>query len=507
MSTNDAIVEFTSPGRGYAIAPNVGVATFEIEGISASEDIRSSEYRNLYKMYASENSCVNIQNYWVPMWGEGHNLYPQEVHSLVNENKLLPSIIKKRIDFLFGKGPYLYKEEIVDGDISRVPVVDREISDWLDSWEDKGYPSSWEYLKNLITDFYYVNTCISQYHFNRSRRLGNIASVDALSYVGSDEARLAASGNFLNQQVKQSDCNYVLVGPWLNLGSSSFSVYNRFDPRSPIAYPEAIAFNSEKSFSKWVYAYNDWFKGLYEWIKASNLTPKYLNSYLKNALNAHVHCKIPASWYNQQREILSDICNTNLMGDDSSPLQSEYRGVRLIDDDGRPYRYNESMMQGLIANELKRITALMSGEGKNQGKLYATIKVGDEGWEFDEFPSKFKDYFDSVISYDKRSDQIVLAGMGISSSITNVENDGVISKSGSDVYYNYIIYLNTLVYPEYFVCKEINRAIRMNFPRAKKEGIKLGFKIDIPSKMQEVAPADRLDQTLPGSPNAKTSKV
>ena len=110
---------------------------------------------------------------------------------------------------------------------------------------------------------------------------------------------------------------------------------------------------------------------------------------------------------------------------------------------------------------------------------------------FEEMPGKFKEYFDAVIDCGKRSDQVILAGKGIASSITNVENDGVISKSGSDVYYNYLIYVASLTLDEYFVMKEINRAIHLNFPEAKKDGIKLGFWIDIPAKLQDTSPANR----------------
>ena len=90
-------------------------------------------------------------------------------------------------------------------------------------------------------------------------------------------------------------------------------------------------------------------------------------------------------------------------------------------------------MEQLIAHQLREITNLLSGEGANQGKLWASNKWGEDGWEFKEFPGKFKEYLESVILYDKRADQVILAGKGISASITNVENDGVISKSGSDV--------------------------------------------------------------------------
>jgi hypothetical protein len=311
----------------------------------------------------------------------------------------------------------------------------------------------------------------------------------ALSYIGSDEARLATENLILTRPIRNRDCHHVVVGDWMYPNSYDYEVYHRFNPADPFRHPIAVAFNADKTFSKWVYAYNDWFKGLLEWIKASNLSPRYLNSYLKNALNAHVHVIIPGSWYNQQKTILETICSENLIAD--TPVQTEYRGVLLVDEKGKAIHFYETMVDQVIANELRNITALMTGEGKNQGKLWASTKWGEDGWKFEEFPGKFKEYFDSVISLDKRADQVILAGKGISSSITNVEQDGVISKSGSDVYYNYLIYVASLILDERFVMKEINRAIQLNFPAAWREGIRLGFWIDIPAKLQETTPADR----------------
>jgi hypothetical protein len=283
------------------------------------------------------------------------------------------------------------------------------------------------------------------------------------------------------------------VGDWLNPNKYNYEVYNRLDKTNPLKYPVAVEFNTDKTFSKWVYAFNDWFKGLFEWIKASNLSPKYLNSYLKNALNAHIHVIIPGTWYNAQKEILQNICSENLTGD--VPVQTGYKGVELIDTTGKPIPFYETMMEELIRNELRTITNLMTGEGKNQGKLYATTKWGEDGWEFQEMPGKFKDFVDSIITYDKRADQVILAGKGIASSITNVENDGVISKSGSDVYYNYLIYVASLTWDEYITTKSINNYIRINWPEKWQEGIRVGFWIDIPAKLQETTPTERPQQT------------
>jgi hypothetical protein len=295
--------------RGFAEIPSGGVLTFEIQGVSERESILQKEYQTIYSRYITDKMTMRLGDYVVPLWGDGHNLYPQEVFSVTSENKLLPEVIRKQVKFLFDKGPRLYKE-VIQGEGEkqrrvRIPVEDPEINTSFERWEEYGYEHPFEYLKNIVTDFYYVNTCVSAYHFARSRRLSRSKSrpLLALSYIGSDEARLATMDQRLNKRIKNSDCNYVIVGDWLNPNKYNYEVYNRLDKTNPLKYPVAVEFNTDKTFSKWIYAFNNWFKGLLEWIKASNLSPKYLNSYLKNALNAHIHVIIPGTWYNAQKEI------------------------------------------------------------------------------------------------------------------------------------------------------------------------------------------------------------
>jgi len=491
-------------GRGYASGSS-SLITFEILGISERDEIREKEFRSLYSGYVTEQATMRLGDFTIPLWGEGHNLYPQEVFSTTYENKLLPELIQKQVKFLFGKGPRLY-QEVIQGENEkqrrvRIPVEAPDIQQWLDAWEDNGFDHYWVYLKNLITDYYYVNTCISRYNYAKARRFDNPVAkpanappILALSYTGAEEARLATKADPKTKRITNRDCNYVILADWMQPDRYGYEVYNRFDPASPFRHATAIAFNAEKTFTKAIYAINNWYKGLFEWIKASNLSPKYLNSYLKNALNAHIHVIIPGSWYNKQKEILQTICLENLTGD--ATVQTEYKGIRLVDEKGKVIQFYETMVDQLIASELRAISEMMTGEGKNQGKMWASTRWSEnDGWEFKEFPGKFKEYFESVISLDRRADQVILAGKGISSSITNVEQDGQISKSGSEVYYNYLIYVAQLTLDEYFVLKEINRAIHLNFPEAKRRSIRLGFWIDIPAKLQDTTPADRPAQT------------
>ena len=498
-------------GRGFATIPKGGILTFEVQGFSERDDIRSREFQSLYSRYVTDTMTMRLGNFTVPLWGEGHNLYPQEVFSVTSENKLLPEIIKKQVKFLFGKGPRLYREVIEGEGINkkryRVPVENPEIEDWLNSWEAQGCESAWVYLKNRAVDFYYVNTCCSKWHFNKSVRstAPGVPKVRALSYVGADEARLATSKDGLTHRIKNTDCKHVIVGDWLNPNKYEYEVFHRFNPADPFRFPAAVSFEADKTFSKWIYAFNDWFRGLFEWIKASNLTPKYLNSYLKNALNAHVHVIIPGSWYEQQRTKLQNICLENLTGE--APVQAEYKGVKLVDEKGDVIPFYESMVDMVVTHELQEITRLMAGEGKNQGKLWASLKWADEGWQFEEFPGKFKEFFTTVIDYDKRADQVTLAGKGVLPAISGVDKDGAVSNSGSEIYYSYLIYESSLTWDEDIVLRDLNRALQYNWPQTVRDKIKFGFWIDIPAKLQDTTPSERLSNTATADTQTNLQKT
>ncbi len=77
-------------------------------------------------------------------------------------------------------------------------------------------------------------------------------------------------------------------------------------------------------------------------------------------------------------------------------------------------------------------------------------------------------------------------------SISNVSKEGVISKSGSDAYYNYLLYLLQLPAPEKICCDAINMAVRANFPHLWRQGYMVGFYRPVPARQQEVSPDDRI---------------
>lgn len=499
----DDNVHFEKNGvSGFAISEGHGVVTFEVQGVQDREDILFAESKSIYSRYMNDRQSMRLGGYTVPWWGEGNNLYPQEVNAVVTDNKLLPGILEKLGKFMFGKGPALYQKVIVgegaDQKEIRVPYHHAEIEDWLYSWEQKGYEHYWDYLKTVTYDYYYVKTRSSKFHFNKSRRLSSSKRdlpIDALSYVGPDEARLATDKDMFNRIIRNQDCKHVIIGDWLNINASKYEVYHRFSMQDPFRHPIAVSFDFEKTFTKWVYAFNGWFKALREYLKASHLSPKYLNSYLRNALNAHIHAIIPGNWVDQMKTILQEICTNNAMSGDSLPATKEFKGVKLYNDKGQPYAFNEAMVDELIACELRRITSMMSGEGKNQGKMYATVSWDDHPWKFEKFPGEFKDYFETVLKYAEHADAALLANMGVSSSLISVDNNGRISNKGAEAWYSYLLHIITTTTDEFFITRDINRAIQLNFPEVIKDKVFIGFPIDIPSKLRDTTEGERPQNT------------
>src|SRR5450631_2575695 len=105
----DVVLEWTGKNRGIASSQS-SVLTFEIQGVSERESLVNSQFQSIYSKYATDRTCMRLEDYSVPLWGDGHNLYPQEVEAMTGEHKLIPQLIQKQVDFLFGKGPRLFQE-------------------------------------------------------------------------------------------------------------------------------------------------------------------------------------------------------------------------------------------------------------------------------------------------------------------------------------------------------------------------------------------------------------
>lgn len=492
----------------YGIASRLGqpVLTFQVQSA-----IPTDETLELSALPGSRsNGIARVGDYSIGVYGRQNNL-PYELMQTVKANKLLPEILEKQRRYLYGKGPYMYIEQVdTDGNVKRIsakgkyPDVVRRINQWLEGWEESGAKDDFRsYVRKQINEFYYCENVFSKFQMNSARllnknmltRIGGGYPVRYLESMPNMTARLATLKDLsLNDSIQFNDFDTVLVGDWLRNMSREKVAYPLFDRRNRLGNGVSIAMDCNDSFGELIYGYPAWFFGLRDWIRSSNLNPKYINSFLKNSLGAKIHVLIPDSWCRKMESSMEKLCRINAERAIEGKALHKFGGEIEV---GTEYR--DEHLDKVINYYMNKVTQLMSGEGKNQGKIWASRKFvgphGTEEWEFKEIPTNVKEYIETILKLDERSDSVILAGKGVDSSLSNVSQDGIISKSGSDLYYNYLLYLNNLQIAEEIILKHLNEAIIMNFPEAEATEMKLGFLHNVIQRQEDVSPDSRMNKT------------
>ena len=201
---------------------------------------------------------------------------------------------------------------------------------------------------------------------------------------------------------------------------------------------------------------------------------------------------MPNAWLESKRSQIQKLCDENKRRQSKDMELITYNGMEL----GTEYR--ESLVVEYLRKELRKVSEYLSGES-NQGKAYSSISFMDgqgheQQWKFESVDMKYKEYIDALITYDKRTEQALLSSVGLDAAISAVDKEGVISKSGSDAYYNYLIYIMSLT-PEDEICTEpLNQALRLNFPDLYANGYRFGFYREVPQRQEDVSPKERLNQ-------------
>lgn len=423
------------------------------------------------------------------------NLLPDEIQQMVGGNRLLPELIEKQVRILYGHGPHVYKEAVEGNKIIRQWEDQKEIKAWLDSWKIRGLQDSVEdfYMK-AIRDFYYFEDYWVKWNYNLARRTGGAMPIRGLEHQDNRRCRLATKKdiNMADDPIDQ-DFQTVIVGNWRYGNERKFKIFKRFSLGNPLQSAAAISYHRNASVGQ-IYGTNKFYAGIKDWLTGMNRNPKYINSFLKNSLSAKIHLIIPNAWLESIQLKIEQYCEENKVKKDDGAELLRLNGVDI----GTEYRI--STRDKVIAEEIKKLSKFLSGV-ENQGKLYSTYSYQtDEGnsveWKLEPIDLKYKEFMTSLTDYDKRGDEVLLSAKGLDASISSISKEGVISKSGSDLYYNYIIYMHNLMMAEIICNEAVNMAIRVNFPDLYKEGCRVGLYNEIPARQEDVAPGDRLQNNM-----------
>ncbi|TAJ13052.1 hypothetical protein DMA11_10325 [Marinilabiliaceae bacterium JC017] len=479
-------MEIQSNGLLGYVKDGTDVFTFQMGTRAATGEIDMDQFAGIPLPLV-----LNVDGYKVLIMGKNNTL-PDEIEAVIGGNRLLPELLGKRVQLLFGEGLHIYKVKHNGKKVEREWVEQQQITDWLESWQASGLQdSASDVALKYIVDYYHQETFFPRWRFRKSRRINGMLPVVGLEHVPLKRSRLASDKDIdiFSDYYEDRDFQYVLVGNWAHGTEKNFLVYNRLDTSDPLKYSSAISIHRNPALGK-VYGQNKFYEGIKQWLVGMNKTPRFINSFLENSLSAKVHVIIPDAWLKSKRRMLEAYCEKN------KELAAEKKELIKVNGIDVGTDYYEHLLTKYVSGELKKLSNFLSG-ADNQGKLYSsysfkTSEKAEERWQIEPIDLKYKEYIEALTSYDKRADAVVLSALGMDASISNISKDGVISKSGSDLYYNYVIYLHNLTIPEQVCTEPFNWALRINFPELYRQGYRIGFYRNIPSRQEEVSTDDRL---------------
>jgi hypothetical protein len=448
---------------------SVGCYTFQITGSTKMASPAFLPYFDNVR----PTSPIRIGDFnMVPMGMS--NAYPEELRSILDEDNFLPKGLEKNFGLIWGQGPGLYQSTFEDGKRIKAFVDNKQIQDWLDGWDYE------EYLIKATTDFTTVNGHFTKYYRNLGSRIGKKPMIVKLEHSGVAYSRLEWPD--MNKQIHN-----IITGdfrqPWAlalvnNMLQSYFSLqsYPVFDPLNPFAYPISMRYSNLYNFAlDYQYSHAP-FHGALNWIKLASSIPKLLSNFNANSAAIKYHIESPVEYWISKEEELRLKC------------QKDNK------------EYNSQMLEDLKDSTFEMITKALSGVEK-VGKIVTTDTFWNNeaaqftGWKFNVLDQKVKDFIDAQINIASEASFQVSAGIGLHPSLSNLSKDGNLP-SGSEQLYAFKLYLLSAIdVPEGIIMKDINSAIRANFPGT---DLRMGFYHDVVMTEAGTSPGHRIKNSGPG---------
>lgn len=410
-------------------------------------------------------STYNVGDYIVHPYGYNNDL-PETIRDVVQRNYLAPGLLTKKTQLVWGVGPKLYTERIVNGKLVKELVEDKEVQDWLDSFDAEGY------LLKCCIDYQHIEGLFTEIVQARSGRIGT-PKIASLEHIMPNEARLATSRASAS---KKADTAIITDYNFQDFRKAfDYKVYPLFNYRDPFKHKRSIFYSNLYSFCTDYYTVPDLYGSL-EWLRRSTAVPLIFKALSDNSLNVKYHVISPQEFWDSKRETLKEDCSE--------------KGIM----------YKESMLIKYKENMLTQISNVLTGD-EAVGRFWHTTKsftvdgtnLIEHGWEIKAIDQNIKDFVESQIKISERADYAVAGGVNVHGALGNISGKGT-SDSGSEQLYAFKNYMMTGVdIPEMIITKAINYAILANWPNKK---IKLGFHHNIVEKESDIAPKDRIKNNV-----------
>ncbi len=420
-----------------------------------------------------DDDTYEFGEYLIHPFGDTNDL-PTVIKNILFDNYMAPGLLHKKTQLLWGQGPLLYKEEYrPDSNGIPRPVRiwqhDKEIQDWLESWEYI------DYLMAQCVDYDYINGALSRFIRNRGVRIGSSPFITELEHIPADRGRLATkkdSGSRRPTHVIVTDKSFNASG----ILPKEYRVYPAFDFRNPFAHPNSILYSNLYSFCMDYYTLSSIYGSL-EWIRRSTVVPLILKALSDNSLNIKYHVKSPQAYWDAIEQKIKEDCTRS--GKD----------------------YEQQMLINFEKALFRKITRVLGGD-ENVGKLWHTKNVLviegtnliELGWEIEPIKQDIKDYVTANLDISKHADYAVATGIGLHPAIANISDSGKANGGSEQVYALQGYLLTGIDIPERIVLKAINYALRFNFPG---KGLKMGFYHEAAQKQSDISPQNRIKEIAP----------
>jgi len=221
------------------------------------------------------------------------------------------------------------------------------------------------------------------------------------------------------------------------------------------------------------------FHGALNWIKLASSIPKLLSNFNANSAAIKYHIESPYEYWESKAKELEEDCF----------LKNKPYTNKILED------YKDEVYS--------KLTAGLSGVEK-VGKVITTESFfsgqGNEfvGWKINVLDQKVKDFLDAQINIASQASFQVSAGIGLHPAISNLSKDGNLPSGSEQLYALKIFLLTSIEIPEGIIMRDINQAIKVNFPDSK---LQLGFYHTGILTEEDTNPKDRLKNQDTGIPS------
>lgn len=445
-------VKIIRSGDKAFCATHTGVYAFDI---AASFKVASPSVLPFYTN-TRQLQPVRIGEFEIIANGQ-ENSYPDELREILDENNLTPEILNKQAQLLYGQGPALYMVKYENGRRVKYWMEDPAIQAWLDSWDYE------EYLMKSCIEFRTTNGNFTKYYRNRGARIGENAMIAKLEHVSHMYSRLEWPDD--NNQI-----HGVIVGDFKQPWKNGLRRYPLFNPDSPFAFPVAMRYSNLYSFALDYEYSRSPIHGSLNWIRLSSSIPRLLAAFNDNSMAIKYHIEVPAIYWATMK----------------SELTNKYLEKGQV--------FTDAMFEAEKDKVMMKFSLALSGNDK-VGKFVSTASMFDEigneyvGWKITPLDQKVKDFIDAQINIASEALFEVTSGIGLHPALSNLSKDGNLP-SGSEQLYAFKLYLATGIdIPESIITRDINMAIRANFPGKK---LRLGFYHDVLLTEEATNPKDRV---------------